>query len=105
MRLIGYWRGPGEEYWPDPALFVDDEADSASQRRVSDYLRGGTCFVAAAGYSLCRLCGIRNGSEELTDGQHFVWPEGLAHYIDVHNVRLPDERSPSLWIRRRHPST
>lgn len=91
LRLIGYWCGPGLEYWPDPVLFVDDEADTASQRRVSDYLCAGTPFAAAAGYSLCRLCGVRNGSAELTDGRYFVWPEGLAHYIDVHNVRLPAE--------------
>ncbi|MCI4066122.1 hypothetical protein MRQ36_27670 [Micromonospora sp. R77] len=91
LRLIGYWCGPGEEHWPDPALLVDGEADAANQRRVSAYLRGGTRFVATAGHSLCRLCGTRNGSSELTDGKYFVWPEGLAHYIDAHNVRLPDE--------------
>ncbi|WP_229398848.1 hypothetical protein [Micromonospora okii] len=91
LRLIGYWCRPGEEQWPDPALFVDRKADAASQRRVGDYLRGGTCFVAAAGHSLCRFCGTSNGSAELTDGKYFVWPEGLAHYVDAHNVRLPDE--------------
>ncbi|GAB3183164.1 hypothetical protein GCM10027259_37750 [Micromonospora palomenae] len=91
LRRIGYWCGPAEEHWPDPALFVDREADVASQRRVSGYLRGGTWFVATAGHSPCRLCGTANGITELTDGKYFVWPEGLAHYIDAHNVRLPDE--------------
>lgn len=28
------------------------------------------------------------GSRELTDGV-YVWPEGLVHYIEKHNVRLP----------------
>ena len=32
----------------------------------------------------------RNGDSELTDGV-FVWPEGLAHYVAVHDVRLPEE--------------
>lgn len=32
-----------------------------------------------------------NGSAELTDGKHFVWPQGLAHYVEAHDVRLPDE--------------
>lgn len=30
------------------------------------------------------------GSKCLTDG-NWVWPEGLAHYIEAHEVRLPDE--------------
>jgi hypothetical protein len=34
---------------------------------------------------------VLNGCAELTDGTHLVWPEGLAHYVEEHNVRLPDE--------------
>jgi len=30
------------------------------------------------------------GSWDLTDGI-WVWPEGLAHYVDAHNVGLPHE--------------
>ncbi|MFT5048691.1 MAG: hypothetical protein ACI8QZ_000078 [Chlamydiales bacterium] len=30
------------------------------------------------------------GSRCLTDGE-WVWPEGLAHYVEAHHVRLPDE--------------
>jgi hypothetical protein len=47
-------------------------------------------YVAAGGWSSCRFCGAANGSVELTDGEHFVWPEGLAHYVSDHDVRLPD---------------
>ena len=36
----------------------------------------------------CRICGAQNGSLELTDGV-FLWPEGLAHYVTAHAVRLP----------------
>jgi hypothetical protein len=61
-----------------------------SQQRVLDYLRGGTTVVVAGGPSFCRLCGAVNGSAELTDGKHFVWPEGLAHYVSEHDVCLPD---------------
>jgi hypothetical protein len=40
--------------------------------------------------SFCRFgCGV-NGTIEQTDGV-FVWPEGLAHYVEVHSVRLPEE--------------
>ncbi|OON32745.1 hypothetical protein BSA16_03930 [Micromonospora sp. Rc5] len=25
----------------------------------------------------------------MTDGRRFIWPEGLAHYVRDHQVRLP----------------
>lgn len=61
------------------------------QQNVVCYLRSGTTFVVAAGVSRCRLCGCANGSSELTDGVNFVWPEGLAHYVEQHGVCLPEE--------------
>lgn len=30
------------------------------------------------------------GTSCLSDG-HFIWPEGLAHYVDKHSVRPPEE--------------
>ena len=46
--------------------------------------------ISLSVYDLCRFCGAANGSAELTDGEHFVWPEGLAHYVSDHDVCLPD---------------
>ena len=92
LRLIGYWDGPAvPEGLPDVCDFVVADAEITVQRSVAAYLRSGTVFVAAAGVSDCRLCGAANGSTEQTDGEHFVWPEGLAHYVEQHGVRLPDE--------------
>jgi hypothetical protein len=43
------------------------------------------------GYSTCRICGdYRNGDRELTDGV-YLWPQGLAHYVREHQVRLPSQ--------------
>ena len=92
LRLIGYWDGPAApKGLPDVCDFVCLDADVTMQRAVAAYLRSGTVFVAGAGVSVCRLCGAANGSTEQTDGDHFVWPEGLAHYVEEHGVRLPDE--------------
>ncbi|MEV0731505.1 hypothetical protein [Polymorphospora sp. NPDC050346] len=92
LRQIGYWHGPwAEEGWPDVRKFIASEPDAEQRRSVVAYLRSGTEFVAAAGFSLCRICGATNGSTELTDGQHFVWPAGLAHYVEAHDVRLPGD--------------
>jgi hypothetical protein len=91
LRLIGYWDGrAAPDGWPDVCEFVST-VDGPVRRALAAYLRSGTVFAAAAGVSVCRLCGAANGSAELTDGRHFVWPEGLAHYVEAHGVRLPDE--------------
>jgi hypothetical protein len=36
------------------------------------------------------ICGKANGCAELTDGV-YLWPEGLAHYVLEHSVKLPDD--------------
>jgi hypothetical protein len=109
LRLIGYWDGPAAKGgWPAVHDFVVSDPEPGQQQAVVTYLRSGTAYVAAAGFSLCRICGAANGSTELTDGTHFVWPEGLAHYVEAHDVRLPDEvvavatqgRAPAVNLRR-----
>ena len=57
---------------------------------VATYLSSGTVARAYLGRSACRFCGERNGSLEFTDGR-YIWPEGLAHYVTDHGVRLPDD--------------
>jgi hypothetical protein len=57
---------------------------------VIQYLHGGTIARAYTGYSLCRLCGVLNGTLEFSDGV-YLWPQGLGHYVEEHAVRLPDE--------------
>jgi len=37
------------------------------------------------GFSTCRLCGTINGSAQY-DWNGWVWPEGLLHYIQEHDV-------------------
>lgn len=90
MQLIriGYWAASESDRWPSVEAFVDLTWDQEERRRVLAYLRRGVLVRAYMGFSTCRLCGERNGSIELTDGQ-FIWPEGLAHYVEAHGVRLP----------------
>jgi len=42
------------------------------------------------GLSPCRFCEKHNGSLEYT-AHVYIWPEGLAHYLTDHQVRLPAE--------------
>jgi len=43
-----------------------------------------------SGYYLIRPGPLLNGCTELCDDM-WCWPEGLAHYVEKHGIRLPDE--------------
>ncbi len=86
--LIGYWKSDHEPDWPDPRDFVDASWSTYERREVAGYLSNGTVVVEYRGLSPCRFCGRDNGHREFTDGT-YQWPEGLAHYLWVHEVRLP----------------
>jgi hypothetical protein len=90
VRLIGYWRGESDDHLPDPRDFVDETWDDRERDLVARYLEEGFSPWAFAGYSQCRICGKANGCAELTDGV-YLWPEGLAHYVREHSVKLPDD--------------
>ena len=79
---------------PSPAALVAPEWNQADLPSILAYLRAGQEWIRFSGWSYCRFgCGIAPsalGDRDLTDGV-WVWPEGLAHYVEVHAVRLPDE--------------
>jgi DNA-binding CsgD family transcriptional regulator len=87
---IGYWLGDHAPGYPDVHDFVDTEWDAEERRSVAEWLQAGESnpWIHYLGTSTCRFCGIENGSDELTDGV-YQWPEGLWHYIEKHEVRLP----------------
>ncbi|HLX59797.1 MAG TPA: hypothetical protein VKX17_00815, partial [Planctomycetota bacterium] len=64
------------------------------RKLILRYLRSGVVFAEFLGFPFCRFtCGIPNesmGCREFTDGE-WVWPEGLVHYVEAHDVVLPDE--------------
>ena len=88
VTLIGYWEGDYEPGWPNVMDFVDEQWDQAERDRVASYLEAGFVPWIQMGISPCRMCGAANGSAEQTDGV-YIWPEGLAHYVRAHGVRLP----------------
>lgn len=94
LKLIGYWiRTLDDEQCPAPQELVG-ELTSEVRAALVGYLAGGLRLIQYRGYSWCRFdCGVeyqKLGSWELTDGT-WVWPEGLAHYVEAHGVVLPEE--------------
>ena len=75
---------------PDPRRLVDATWSPRERDAVIRYLEAGRRGESWMGYSLCRFCGIENGSCDRTDGV-YVWPDGFAHYLREHNVKPPFE--------------
>ena len=97
-RMIGYWHHDFTEEgrrFPSPQDCVQrDWLDANSRATLLQYLQSAPEFVAYRGLSWCRFrCGVDDrtmGYRELWDGL-WVWPEGISHYVEHHDVVLPDE--------------
>ena len=100
LQRLGYWHGPYTPEWPDVRRFVDAEWDEDERAEVWSHLRAGFTARAYLGRSDCRICGEAVGSLEVSDGT-YIWPEGLAHYVREHSVRLPVEFVEHVRSRRR----
>lgn len=93
-RLIGYWFSSRDWRLPRPQRLVDPDWSRNERAAVAKYLRTGAVVTGYRGHSFCRFeCGIDvadMGADDLGDDD-WIWPEGLAHYVEAHHVRLPDE--------------
>jgi len=90
LEAVGFWfneRAPSA--YPRPQRLVGTWK-RAARTAVLAHLRAGAVFESYRARSHCRFaCGeTAMGHRDLTDGV-FVWPEGLAHYIEAHSVTLP----------------
>ena len=95
MRWIGYWRNESLKDFPHPKDLVNPGwLDEEELVLLVEYLKSGKTFIQWKGLSYCRFqCGIsvsKMGSKCKTDGD-WVWPEGLFHYVQEHDVMLPEE--------------
>jgi len=91
--IIGYWaepQAPADQScgWPDPCDLVGTW-DPQDRRATVEHLTGGRIFRVFGGRSSCRICGSSLGIGELTDGT-WAWPEGLEHYVEAHDIVLPE---------------
>lgn len=93
VETLGFWFSPyAPSSYPRPERLVGG-GDPDRRAAVLAHLRRGTVAARYAAPSFCRFaCGVTDadlGATDLTDGR-FVWPAGLAHYVEAHDVRLPD---------------
>ena len=90
LQGIGFWYSEGEPMFVSPEHLV---CEKKLDTRMINYLNSGKEYVYWMGYSYCRFeCGIAHeklGCRDLYDGT-YIWPEGLVHYIEKHNISLPE---------------
>lgn len=90
-RVEGYW-GVSEEDkqypWPKAGVEPWDEQDNFLKNlyKVQDTMEP----KGYRGWSNCRICGMKNGSQEYED-DNWIWPAGYAHYIELHNVKPTED--------------
>ncbi len=98
MEEVGFWRrfedisvDPADSRpWPSVDVSAGYEINKSN---IIEFLIRGAVESYELGYSTCRLCGsnsVEMGCITQTDGI-FVWPEGLLHYVQNHNVQLPSK--------------
>ena len=107
LNAVGFWRLDNGIFsqCPEPPSLVREGWHSADLKLIVDYLKSGhdasrtvgpngeVLSTRYCGFSTCRFrCneGRVNGTLDFTDGI-WLWPEGLAHYIERHSVILPEE--------------
>ena len=95
LIAIGFWND-GSVGCPmhNPQEFVDQHLDPPVRDAMAHYLRSGVECARYLGASWCRFdCDAPPqalGVADLSDGV-WMWPVGLAHYVERHAVGLPEE--------------
>lgn len=97
LIAIGYWKMQNEQNvplpdFPHPTKFQEDHWNEDEKNLVLNHLKNGVSVRHYRGSSWCRFnCDEENmGSTCMTDGV-YIYPEGLTHYIEKHQVKLPNE--------------
>ena len=87
-RIFGHW-SEGSEGLKEVKLQQDGTFKGTEEYfLVLKFLNNPDSKKHYKGMSICRVCGIQNGSAE-NHRAGYVWPEGYAHYITEHNVKPP----------------
>lgn len=93
----GYWRSAlhADEnlLWPEPEA---NWPERTTFLKLLDRVEAEAEKVSYRGFSLCRICGCKNGSQSFRL-DFWEWPSGFRHYLVEHEVR--PSREFELFIR------
>ena len=92
LKLIGYWNNFYSNRWVHPRILIDFSWEVKNRTKIINYLQKAMVYSISFGTSPNRFFRGPNmiGDSEYTDGT-WVWPSGLASYVELYHIRLPDE--------------
>ncbi len=91
LKKVGFWWSENEPTLPKVESFIDQDWNPQEREIVQRYLDiRGQPINQCRGTSKCRICGVSNGSKDMSDG-HYIWPSGLIHYLMMHQVKPADD--------------
>ena len=85
------WKEFGDENAPSIKTAIND-APYPEKKRIIEYLKRGKVTATAPGVGVDAISGktVDNHLFLQTDGE-YSWANMLAYYVDVYNVRLPQD--------------
>ena len=91
LEILGWWCNEAARTGLPRPQWLVSPMPVPQRTMLLAYLRAGTTLVRYPEASFCRFACSEQvmGRIDQTDGT-FVWPDGLAHYLERHDVRLPD---------------
>lgn len=103
MKRVGFWYSKYEPKLPMPES--GDGLSDEDRDFLHRYVNSAEVVNAYRGCSFCRLCDMpwgTMGSTDLGDGT-YLWPQGLAHYVEKHHVKLPDDFVQHVLSQKNNP--
>jgi hypothetical protein len=101
-RWFGVFRERDDEPSQYPLLteFQEPEWRLAESRKIVNYLNSApNVLVTCAGQMSCPLCGLVLSRGSWRSDGVWLWPDDLGHYVEMHQVTLPDRFAD--WIEER----
>lgn len=87
---IGYWYSKYEPNLPFPKENSRQLSKSDKNILVKYLTYTNHKKICYMGHSDCRICNKDNGTSDILDNK-YIWPGGLSHYVETHDVELPNE--------------
>ena len=87
---LGFWYSRDEPDLPMPIAESASKLQVKTMLDVLTKLEEQSTRVYYRGWSACRICGKPNGSTEFRHPSGLAFPEGLRHYVEQHQVLVPD---------------
>lgn len=82
----GFWKDANDPALPLPLPNMWSKPESYFFLNKLKMVEKSAVVRRYKGFSACRICGCKNGSEEFIIDE-WIWPSGFSHYVLDHQVK------------------